>query len=86
MNVVFHHSNDDPELHERMVGNIANLLDDDSIELDAVALVANSGGLNLLLEDSPQQDQVRGLQQRGVEFMQCRALFRRWRERLTPAN
>ena len=70
MNVVFHHSNDDPELHERMVGNIANLLDDDSIELDAVALVANSGGLNLLLEDSPQRDQVRELQHRGVEFMQ----------------
>ena len=71
MKAVFHHSNDDPELHNRVVGNIANLLDDETIELDAVALVANSGGLNLLLEDSPQGDQVRELQQRGVEFMQC---------------
>lgn len=68
MKVVFHHSNDDSELHNRVVGNIANLLDDETIELDAVALVANSGGFNLLLEDSPQRDQVRELQQRGVEF------------------
>ena len=71
MKAVFHHSNDDRELHERVVGNIANLLDDETIELDAVALVANSGGLNLLLEDSPQRDQIKELQHRGVKFMQC---------------
>ncbi|WP_255152775.1 DsrE family protein [Halorarius halobius] len=72
MNVVFHHSNDDPELHDRVVGNIANLLDDETIDLDAVALVANSGGLTLLLEDSPQRERVAELQQRGVQFKQCR--------------
>jgi intracellular sulfur oxidation DsrE/DsrF family protein len=71
MRVVFHHSDDNPELHERVVGNIANLLDDETIELDAVVLVANSGGLNLLLQDSPHRDRVRELQQRGVGFKQC---------------
>lgn len=71
MRVVFHHSNDDSELHDRVVGNIANILDDETINLKAVALVANSGGLNLLLEDSPQREQVTELQQRGVQFKQC---------------
>lgn len=72
MKAVFHHSSDDPELHDRVVGNVSNLLDDDTLDLEAVALVANSGGLNLLLEDSPERDRVVALQRRGVEFKQCR--------------
>lgn len=72
MKAVFHHSNDDSELHERVVSNIANLLDDETIDLDTVALVANSGGLELLRNESPQRDQIQTLQERGVEFKQCR--------------
>lgn len=72
MNVVFHHSNDDPALHERVTGNIVNLLDDETIEVDEVAVVANSGGLALLTEDSPQRDAIERLAERGVVFKQCR--------------
>ncbi|ESP90136.1 DsrE family protein [Candidatus Halobonum tyrrellensis] len=72
MKAVFHHSNDDPELHDRVVGNVANLLDDETLDIDAVALVANSGGLELLREVSPHRERVRGLQERGVAFKQCR--------------
>jgi intracellular sulfur oxidation DsrE/DsrF family protein len=72
MQAVFHHSNDDPELHERVVGNIANLLDDTSITLDSIVLVANSGGLALLTADSAQREQIETLQNRGVRFKQCR--------------
>ena len=72
MKVVFHHSDNDPQLHERVVGNIENLLADETLELDAVALVANSGGLALLTEDSPQREEVEELIERGVAFKQCR--------------
>jgi intracellular sulfur oxidation DsrE/DsrF family protein len=71
MKAVFHHSTDHPALHDRVVGNIENLLDDETIDLDAVALVANSGGLDLLFADSPQRDRVVDLQERGVVFKQC---------------
>ncbi|KZN23218.1 hypothetical protein A4G99_14270 [Haladaptatus sp. R4] len=71
MKAVFHHSNDDPERHDRVLGNMANLLDDETISLDAVALVANSGGLSLLLKDSPYQERVETLLNRGVSFKQC---------------
>jgi uncharacterized protein len=71
MKAVFHHSNDDPELHDRIVSNIANLLDDETIDLDAVALVANSGGLSLLLKNSVHREQVETLLDRGVRFKQC---------------
>jgi intracellular sulfur oxidation DsrE/DsrF family protein len=71
VNVVFHHTEDDPELHARVTGNIQNLLDDETVETDDVALVANGGGITLLTEDSPQRDAVESLQERGVAFKQC---------------
>ncbi|WP_049898980.1 DsrE family protein [Halococcus agarilyticus] len=72
MKAVFHHSNDDTVLHERVVNNVANLLDDDSIDLDAVAVVTNSGGLALVTENSPQREHVETLMEHGVAFKQCR--------------
>lgn len=72
MKALFHHSNDDPGLHDRVLGNVGNLLDDETVDLDAIALVANSGGLELLLADSPHRDRVVTLQERGVVFKQCR--------------
>ncbi|WP_435129992.1 DsrE family protein [Halobaculum sp. D14] len=71
MKAVFHHSNDDPELHARVVGNIANLLDDETIDIEAVALVANSGGLELLKATSQQREQIMDLIDRGVTAKQC---------------
>ena len=71
MKAVFHHSNDDPDLHDRLVSNVGNLLDDDSIDLDAVAVVTNSGGLALVRVDSPERDRVAALVDRGVGFKQC---------------
>lgn len=53
MRTVFHHSNDTPELHTRVVDNILDLLDNETVDVDTVALVANSGGLQLLTADSP---------------------------------
>jgi intracellular sulfur oxidation DsrE/DsrF family protein len=71
MDVVFHHTDDDPDRHERVVGNIENLLADETVETDDVVLVANSGGLALLTENSPQRSAVEALQARGVAFKQC---------------
>ncbi|GAA0466525.1 DsrE family protein [Halococcus dombrowskii] len=71
MNVVFHHTDDDSELHARVTGNIGNLLDDETIATDDVALVSNGGGIALLIEDSPEREAVEDLQERGVVFKQC---------------
>ncbi|WP_256685948.1 DsrE family protein [Halococcus qingdaonensis] len=71
MNVVFHHTEDDPDLHARVTGNIENLLDDETIATDEVALVSNGGGIALLTEDSPQREAIEVLQKRDVTFKQC---------------
>jgi len=72
MDVVFHHSNDDPTLHTRVCNNIENLLDDETVEADQVVLVANSGGLGLLTADSAHRTRIAALADRGVRFVQCR--------------
>lgn len=66
MNVVFHHTEDDPDLHARVTGNIENLLDDETVATDEVALVANGGGIALLTEDSPQREAIEDLQELGT--------------------
>jgi hypothetical protein len=52
VNVVFHHSNDAPNLHERIIRHVANLLDDYTIDLDNTGLVINSGSFVLPTVDS----------------------------------
>ncbi|WP_435102575.1 DsrE family protein [Halarchaeum sp. P4] len=71
MQAVFHHSNDENTLQTRVVNNIANLLNDETIDLDDVVLVTNSGGLQLVLEDSPERERVVELLERGVTVKQC---------------
>lgn len=71
MKAVFHLSTADPERLRQAVGNVDNLLADDTIDLDAIALVANSGGLDLLVEGSPVPDMVRSLPERGVALKAC---------------
>lgn len=71
MKAVFHLSSGDAETHARVLNNVANLLDDETVDLESVALVANSGGLGLLIADSEQREEVEALQMQGVVFKQC---------------
>lgn len=76
MRAVFHHSNDDPELHDRLLTNVANLVDDETITLEQVAVVTNSGGLHLVIADSRYDGRVQSLIDDGVEFKQCNNTLR----------
>lgn len=70
MSTVFHFSSD-PDEQDHAVANVTNLLDDDTIDLDDVALVANGIGLHLLVEDeSTVPDEVRSLVD-DVTFYAC---------------
>jgi len=52
---VFHHS--DSTQHTQVGGTVENLFPHETIDLDAVVLVANSGGLGLLTDDSEYQEE-----------------------------
>ena len=72
MKTVVHLSGSDPVLHETCVGNVRNLLADDTLDHDAVCLVANGGGVSLLTSDAPQRDRVAALADDGVVLKACR--------------
>ena len=71
MNVVFHHTENDPDLHARVTGNIENLLDDETVDTEMVALVSNGSDVSLLTENSPEREAIEALQEHGIAFKQC---------------
>ncbi|MFB6189528.1 MAG: DsrE family protein [Halapricum sp.] len=71
MSTVFHFSGD-ASVQNHAVANVSNLLDDDSVTLDEVALVANGRGIKLLVDgESSVADEVRSLIDDGVTFYAC---------------
>lgn len=72
MKTVVHLSSSDPVVHETVVGNVRNLLADDTLANDAVALVTNGGGVSLLSDDAPQRDRIAALADDGVTLKACR--------------
>ncbi len=67
--VVVHVDESDPDKHESVLRNVANLLDaEDSI---SVELVAHGPGLSAVLRDSAHADRLRELLDRGVQVAAC---------------
>ena len=56
---------------ETVLANVSNLLADATVDLGAVAVVANGEGLDLLLAAGPQAEAVADLAGRGVRFAGC---------------
>lgn len=71
MSTVFHFSGTAEE-QKHAVANVANLLEDDSVSLGNVTLVANGAGIKLLVQgDSTVADQIQTLMKDGVVFRAC---------------
>nr|WP_254283019.1 DsrE family protein [Halomicroarcula limicola] len=71
MSTVFHFASDTDE-QQHALNNVANLLADDSTEVENVVLVANGAGIKLLAESTSEQpDRVRSLVEDGVSFRAC---------------
>lgn len=67
--VVFQLSDNDTFIQKTLIRQLANLIE--SLEPLAIEVVAHSFGIDLLLEDSPFRTHVRGLEQKGVDFIVC---------------
>lgn len=71
MSTVFHFASDVDE-QNHAVANVANLLADESTDVENVVLVANGRGIKLLTqEESDQAERVRELIEKGVSFRAC---------------
>lgn len=67
---VFHLPESGGDYGRGALGNVANLLADDTVEVE-VAVVANGGGVEHVLSDAPTAGRVHELLENGVEMFAC---------------
>lgn len=71
MSTVFHLASGAEAEQKHALTNVMNLLDDDSIDTETVALVANAQGVTAFIESTPVREQVRSLLDRDVKIEIC---------------
>ncbi len=71
MSTVFHLTSGTEEAQKHALGNVANLLADESTETDDVALVANSQGITAFINSTPLKAEARGLMEKDVSIRIC---------------
>lgn len=71
MSTVFHLTSGSESAQQHALGNVANLLADESTETEDVVLVANAQGITAFFDDSPVADQVQDLLDKDVAIRVC---------------
>ncbi|MFC7047361.1 DsrE family protein [Halobacteriaceae archaeon GCM10025711] len=71
MSTVFHLTSGTESEQKHALGNVANLLADQTVDTDQVVLVANSRGITAFTSDSTMKDQVTGLLDKDVAIRVC---------------
>lgn len=71
MSTVFHLTSGAEAEQKHALKNVANLLDDDTVDTETVALVANAQGVTAFIQSTPVREQVTSLLDRGVEIQIC---------------
>lgn len=71
MKVVFHLSVADEGRRRMVVNNMTNLLEDETVDIEELALVANSGGIELLAAGGTFSAQINALADQGAQFKVC---------------
>lgn len=77
MKAVFHLSDRDPAQWSRGLGNISNLLEDETVDCEDVVLVVNSDAVHLLRRGSGYAEEIVALADRGVTIAACRNTLER---------
>lgn len=71
MDVVLHISNHQEAAGAEALANLANLLADESVETDEVALVANAGAIQHLQSNAEFAGRIQSFLDRNVSFTAC---------------
>ena len=71
MKVVFHLSAGGEGRRRMVVNNMTNLLEDETVEIEELALVTNSAGIDLLTASGRFSAQIDALAEQGAQFKVC---------------
>ena len=71
MKTVFHVADGAADIQDAAIRYAEGIFDDESLEMDAVAVVANASGIELVRWDSDYADEIANLSQGPVQFVAC---------------
>jgi hypothetical protein len=71
MKTVFHVADGADDVQDAAIRYAGGIFDDESVEMDAVAVVANASGIELVRSTSDYADEIAELSGGDVEFVAC---------------
>ncbi|WP_266082047.1 DsrE family protein [Haladaptatus caseinilyticus] len=71
MKTVFHVSDGADEIQDAAIRYAGGIFEDESVDIDAVAVVANASGIELVRTDSAFAEEIGALSEGDVRFIAC---------------
>lgn len=71
MKTVFHINSGDTSKQSELLGNIQNLMDDQTVETDEIGVVVNSNAIDMMEKDSEASEFIEEFLNKEVEFNAC---------------
>jgi intracellular sulfur oxidation DsrE/DsrF family protein len=71
MKTVFHINSGDTSKKSELLGNIQNLMDDETVEVEKIAVVINSNAIDMVEEGSEASEFIEEFLSKEVEFNAC---------------
>jgi intracellular sulfur oxidation DsrE/DsrF family protein len=71
MKTVFHINSGDASKQSELLGNIQNLMEDETVEVEDIAVVINSNAIDMVEEGSEASEFVEEFLDKDVEFNAC---------------
>lgn len=71
MKTVFHINSGETSKQSELLGNIQNLIDDQTVEVEEIAVVINSNAIDMVEEGSEASEFIEEFLENGVEFNAC---------------
>ncbi|ELZ02909.1 hypothetical protein C482_04601 [Natrialba chahannaoensis JCM 10990] len=72
MKTVFHVADGATDVQDAAIRYANGIFDDESVEMDAVAVVVNASGIELVQSNSEYADEIAELSEDAVQFVACR--------------
>jgi len=71
MKTVFHINSGEASKQSELLGNIQNLMDDQTVEIDQIAVVINSNAIDMVEKGSEASEFIEEFLEKDVEFNAC---------------
>jgi intracellular sulfur oxidation DsrE/DsrF family protein len=71
MKTVFHVADGADDVQDAAIRYANGIFEDESVEMDAVAVVANASGIELVRSDSDYAEEIAELSEGAVQFVAC---------------